>query len=113
MDRKGSLKMKIALSIPINVSMIEKERLVKGKKGTYLDAQVFVEMNDDGSFAEDEYGNIGMITQAVSKEERLSGVLGPILGNLKEFWREEGRSVPKTSAPPAETFDDFDDDIPF
>ena len=113
---------KVAVSLKIDVSKIDKARLFKGKKGTYLDAQVFIELDE-----QDEYGNNGMITQAVSEEERNQGVKGNILGNCKVFWREQpqaqqqsqgGFSQPPQQphsapqpAPPIE--DDFDDDIPF
>jgi len=73
--------MKIGVSLKINVSMIEKARLFTGQKGQYLDATVFIDVNDL-----DQYGNSGMITQDVSKEEKAQGVKGPILGNCKVFW---------------------------
>jgi hypothetical protein len=59
------------------VSKIDKSKLFKGEKGTYLDAVVF--LNDE----KDQYGNNGMITQSVSKEEREKGGKGVILGNAK------------------------------
>ena len=98
----------IAVSLKINVSAIEKARLFKGKKGTYLDATCFIDLDN-----EDEYGNAGMITQDVTKEERQAKVRGPILGNAKIFWRDDGgQSAPAaTTTAPA---DDFDSDpIPF
>jgi hypothetical protein len=36
----------------------------------------------------DKYGNNGMITQAVTKEEKQAGQLGAILGNAKIFWND-------------------------
>jgi hypothetical protein len=85
------------LSLKIDVTKISKERLYKGAKGTYLDATVY--LNDEA----DEYGNFGMITQSVSKEERENGVKGPILGNakvLKDFGSEKQN---KPATPPAAT----------
>jgi len=110
---------KVAVSLKIDVSKIDKARLFKGKKGTYLDAQVFIELDE-----QDQYGNNGMITQAVSKEEKDQGVNGNILGNCKIFWREQAQqtqpapvqqpqSAPAQPAQPAPGFDDFDDDVPF
>ena len=78
---------KIALSLKINVSQIDKARLFKGNKGTYLDATIFVELNEL-----DQYGNSGMITQDVSKDEKQQGVKGNILGNGKVFWVENGQA---------------------
>jgi len=75
--------MKIGVSLKINVSMIEKARLFPGQKGKYLDATVFIDVNDL-----DQYGNSGMITQDVSKEEKAQNVKGPILGNCKVFWND-------------------------
>ena len=78
---------KIALSLKINVSQIDKARLFAGQKGTYLDATIFVDLAEL-----DQYGNSGMITQDVSKEEKQQGVKGNILGNGKVFWVENGQA---------------------
>jgi hypothetical protein len=40
----------------------------------------------------DQYGNSGMITQDVTKQEKDGGVKGNILGNCKVFWTEGGQS---------------------
>ena len=110
---------KIGVSLKINVSQIEKARLFKGAKGMYLDATAFIDLDEL-----DQYGNSGMITQDVSKEEKESGTKGPILGNAKVFWKGEGKqqsqsdqyqSQESRQAPQAApaNFDNFDDDIPF
>ena len=78
---------KIALSLKINVSQIDKARLFAGQKGTYLDATIFVDLAEL-----DQYGNSGMITQDVSKDEKQQGVKGNILGNGKVFWVENGQA---------------------
>jgi len=78
----------------IDVTKIDKEKLFKGEKGTYLDIAIFV--NDET----DQYGNNGMIVQSVSKEEREAGVKGAILGNIK-----------KTGSP--QTSKAEDSDLPF
>ena len=78
---------KIALSLKINVSQIDKARLFSGQKGTYLDATIFVDLAEL-----DQYGNSGMITQDVSKDEKAQGVKGNILGNGKVFWVENGQA---------------------
>lgn len=87
---------KVGISLKINVSMIEKARLFKGAKGMYLDCTTFVDLDNL-----DQYGNSGMITQDVTKEEKVAGTQGPILGNSKIFWRGEGKesqSTPHQSA---------------
>ena len=77
---------KVALSLKINVSQIDKARLFVGQKGAYLDATIFVDLSEL-----DQYGNSGMITQDVSKDEKAQGVKGNILGNCKVFWNSEGQ----------------------
>lgn len=96
---------KYAVALKIDVSKIDKGRLFKGAKGTYLDAVAFIDTEQ-----ESQYGDNGMITQSVSKEEREQGVKGAILGNGKIIWREDGAEPHAQAAAPA---DDMDDDIPF
>ena len=91
------------IAIKIDVSKIDKERLFQGKKGSYLDATVF--LNDE----EGQYGDNGMITQSVSKEEREAGVKGNILGNVK-ILGEFGDNKP-AAAPAAVAVEE--DNIPF
>ena len=105
---------KIGVRLSINVSRIEKARLYKGAKGLYLDATCFIDMGE-----QDQYGNNGMITQDVSKEEREQKIRGPILGNVEIFYRENQSApqpAPAQAAPQAGGFDDFEetgDRIPF
>lgn len=97
---------KIGISLKIDVTKIEKDRLFVGKKGKYLDATVFVDLDEV-----DKHGNHGMITQDITKEEKDSGVKGPILGNAKVFWKAGiSQSAPKSQRP---KMDDFEDPIPF
>ena len=77
---------KVALALKINVSAMDQARLFNGQKGQYLDATVFVDLAQL-----DQYGNSGMITQDVSKEEKAQGVKGNILGNAKIFWTDNGQ----------------------
>ena len=106
---------KIGVKIKINCSMIEKARLFAGKKGHYLDATVFIDIDQ-----KDQYDNNGMITQDVKKEEKDAGVKGPILGNVQVFWKDGGdptqhasgnRNQQNPTSIPANN--DFDSDIPF
>jgi hypothetical protein len=91
------------IALKIDVTKIDKARLFQGQKGTYLDAVVFL---DDEA---DQYGNNGMITQSVSKEERESGVKGAILGNCKVIGA--AAPAPAFATAPASTLDM--DDPPF
>lgn len=104
----------LGVRLKLDVTKIEKARLFKGQKGTYLDATVFVDTGDA-----DQYGNHGMITQDVSKEEREAGTRGPILGNCQVFYRD-GLDNPAPQQPQGSSpagggggGDDFSDEIPF
>ena len=92
--------MKKTIALKIDVTKIDKNRLFKGEKGTYLDAVFMYDSEPDN------YGQNGMIVQSVSKEERESGVKGNILGNGKEL----GSTAP---VPPSADVDDLEDRLPF
>jgi len=76
-SNRASVKMANIISVRIDVMKIDKAKLFKGEKGTYLD--VVLLMRDQV----DAYGNNGMVVQQVTKEERAAGVKGAILGNAK------------------------------
>jgi hypothetical protein len=117
---------KVGIQLKIDVSKIDKALLFKGAKGVYLDATVFVELDQA-----DQYGNHGMITQNETKQNRDAGMNGPILGNCKVFWKESGQQArsnaparpqqqsnrgapaPQSLNQPPAGYDDFDSDIPF
>jgi len=90
---------KIGLSLKINTSQIDMNRLFKGQKGNYLDCTIFVDLAEL-----DQYGNSGMITQDVSKEEKDAGVKGNILGNGKVFWVEGGQAPQQAGQAPQQGF---------
>lgn len=75
---------KVGVRLKIDVTNIDKARLFKGQKGTYLDATAFIDLDEKG-----QYGDNGMVTQDVSKEEREAGTKGPILGNVTVFFRDD------------------------
>jgi hypothetical protein len=58
-----------------------------------------------------------MIVQSVSKEEKAQGVKGPILGNAKIFWSENGmpqqQQQPQQQQPQQPVDDFVGDEIPF
>lgn len=101
----------IGVKLKINCSAIDKARLFPGKKGKYMDATVFIDLDE-----QDQYGHNGMITQDVSKEEREQKIRGPILGNCEVFYRDNPQSLQAKQEPegPPE-FGGFDDmeDLPF
>lgn len=94
---------KVGISLKIDVSKIDKAHMFKGEKGTYLDATVFVDLDNA-----DQYGNHGMITQSWKDQEKGEGA---ILGNAKIFWRDQNQQQP--SQQPQQQAPDLDDDIPF
>ena len=110
--------MKLGLSIKLDVTKIDKARLFKGEKGTYLDLTTFIDLDEVG-----QYGDNGFISQSVSKEEREAKVQTPILGNVKVFFNDANpqQQHPNTPQPqqsrpaasPAPQTDDFSDEIPF
>lgn len=75
------------VNLKIDVSKIMKEKMFKGEKGTYLDATVFINVDERG-----QYGDNGMITQNWKDQQKGEG---PILGNCKVFWRDDGQQAPK------------------
>jgi len=98
---------KIGVQIKLDVSKIDKTTLFKGAKGTYLDATVFIDMDN-----KDQHGNNGMVTQDVSKEARDAGEKGPILGNVKVFWTDNSAQVQNVASKAASKVEvDFDDEL--
>ena len=88
------------ITLKINVTLIEKARLFKGEKGTYLDLVLIPTPNN-------QYGDY-MIKQSVKKEER--DIKMPILGNAKIM--AQAKPKPEADAP-AEEEPDEQDSVPF
>jgi len=95
--------MKVGLSIKLDVTKIDKERLFEGAKGTYLDLTTFIDTAE-----QDQYENNGFVSQSTSSEEREQGVKTPILGNVKVFFTESDVASGKSKAAAP-----VDEDIPF
>lgn len=74
----------------INVSKIDKTKLFKGEKGSYLDVTIW--LNNQ----EDKYGQIASIEQTTDK-----GADKIFIGNLKEF---KLQIEPKQDAPETDPF---------
>lgn len=98
-----------SIQLKIDVTKIDKARLYKGQKGTYLDAVIFIRDEVD------QYGNNGMIVQSVSKEERENGVKGAILGNVKVDMGSapQARPAPIQAVKTPIVDDSTSDDLPF
>lgn len=69
------------IEIKIDVQKINKSRLYRGEKGTYLTAVLIP--TPDG-----KYGDF-MVVEGISKEEREAGKKGTILGNGKNLIKRE------------------------
>ena len=93
------------LKVQIDVTKIDKKRLYKGKKGTYLNGLIV--LRDE----KDKFGNDGFISESVSKEEREAGVKGTILGNVSYIFKE-GKPKSKPEPEPEPDLSE-DDDLPF
>lgn len=85
----------------LNLSKIDKSKLIKGEKGVYLNIVIFV--NDEV----DQYNNNVAIAQSQSKEERENGNPTAYLGNGKTS------DVNKSETKGQPAIDIADDDLPF
>ena len=98
----------------IDCSKIAKEKLFKGKPGKdgkcpmYLD--IVLIPTRQSNFGDERDENTHMIVQSVTKEERLAGKKGNILGNAKCL-AARATPAPAATAPPAP--DDDPSEIPF
>lgn len=110
---------KVGVRVKLDVSKIDKARLFRGAKGVYLDCTAFIDLDQQG-----QYGDNGMVTQDVTKEEREQGVKGPILGNVTVFYRDDqpqqqtyqhaqAQYAQQQGQPQGGGGDDFNDEIPF
>lgn len=89
------------IKLHIDVTKIDKEKLFKGEKGTYLDCVLIPTPNSPYS----DY----MIVQDTTKEEREAGIKGTILGNAKELKKPEPDSIEAAG----DAFREGQNDIPF
>jgi hypothetical protein len=102
---------KCGVTLRVDVTKIDKSKLYKGAKGTYLDLTTFIDIDE-----KDQYENNGFVTQSQSKDEREQGNKMLILGNVKVFFKDSGNQAVQsthTQAPTPVIDDSFDDDIPF
>ncbi len=96
------------IRVKVDVTKIDKDRLFRGAKGTYLDLVLI-------PTRESKYGETHLVKQDISKEEREAGVNLPILGNAKELAEEAADRPAVTKAAPSGSEDDWggDDGLPF
>jgi len=94
------------ISASVDVTKIDKSKLFAGKKGTYLNLDIWV--NDEP----DQYGKDVDIQQSLTKEEREANAPKVYLGKGEKKFGWEGDSV-TSQAPPKSSADDESDEIPF
>ena len=83
------------ITVKINVDKIDKSKLFKGEKGTYLDLVLF---------ETDKFDNDYIVKQSLTKEERESGKKAEILGNGKNYNKPQATNSPQSEE---------DDSLPF
>jgi len=92
----------------INLTAIPKDKIFKGKKGSYL--PITITLNDEL----DQFGNQGPVVVEQTKEERDAKAPKTYLGNVKVVW-SNGQNVepaprdgaPAQAAPSAAPADDL------
>lgn len=83
------------ISLSINLSKIDRSRIVEGKDGAkYVDVTLV-------NTPENQYGKDYLVKQDFGKEAREQKVETPILGNAKAFLVGEGRKNGGSAPPPA------------
>jgi len=97
----------------INLNEIPKDKIYKGKKGSYL--PITITINDEV----DQFGNQGPVIVDQSKEERDAKAPKVYLGNVKVVWTngENVNAAPREDSHgqqvPANSFTAQPDDLPF
>ena len=94
------------ISASLNVLKIDKTKLFKGDKGTYL--KITISINDQI----DQFGNNVSVWEEQSKEEREAKVQRNYLGNGKIVFDGSTGSVKNKSCEYAHTLP-LEDDLPF
>lgn len=94
------------IQVKIDVSKINKEKLYKGEKGTYLDAVIF--LNDEA----DSYGNWGAVQQSTKKDEK-SIYIGNVKMKERLYSVTELKELVKEDPAPTTNYTEPLDDLPF
>ena len=91
----------------INLNNIPKDKIYKGKKGSYL--PITITVNDEP----DQFGNQGPVIVDQTKEEREAKVAKTYLGNVKVVWTNGQFPDPAPYDRPQQTTAKADVDLPF
>ena len=96
------------ITASINLSKIDKSKIIEGKKGQYL--PITISLNDDL----DQFGNQGNMTISQSKEEREAKVDKSYLGNVKVVWTNgDNVSAAPREEQQTQSNSTVKDDLPF
>jgi len=95
------------IAISIDVTKLDKSKLIKGKKGTY--ANITVSVNDE----DDQFGNNTSVWESQTKEERDDKVDRNFLGNGKVVWSSQSSNDTKKTSSKKSSKQDEEDDLPF
>jgi len=96
------------ITASINLSKIDKSKIIEGKKGQYL--PITISLNDDL----DQFGNQGNMTISQSKEEREAKVDKSYLGNVKVVWTNgDNVAAAPREEQQAQSNSTVKDDLPF
>jgi len=94
------------INLSINLSKIDKSKIIEGKKGKYVN--ITVGGNREG---EDQYGNTHYAFQSQSKEEREAKADKNYLGNGKEFVFDNDKK--EDVSDDTDSGSNEEDDLPF
>ena len=92
--------MSILMGVKIDVTKIDKKKLFKGEKGTYLN--MVVALNDEPN----EWGDVVSVWEQQTEEERRNKEKKVFLGGGRIIWQSEGAPQPKKKKV-------TEDDVPF
>jgi hypothetical protein len=103
-------KIIMIIQAKLNLKKVDKKQLFHSTKTDAVFLDIVIMENRGGR---DKYGNDFMVIQSVSKEERLAGRRGPILGNGKfldaGFGQKPQQEKPETEPTPEQQ----NDELPF
>jgi hypothetical protein len=97
------------IAASIDLTKIEKGRIIDGQKGKYYNITITV--NDQPN----NYGQDVAIQTQVSKEEREAGTKGAYIGNGKTVWTDSPKQQePKAEPAPSKSLsEELGGDLPF
>tara|TARA_R100000951_G_scaffold26581_1_gene22499 strand:- start:3104 stop:3415 length:312 start_codon:yes stop_codon:yes gene_type:complete len=103
--------MSAIINLSLNLEKLDKSKIIKGKKGSYVNLTVFA--NDETKF-----DNNASVAQTQTQEEReaskSSGVYPPYLGNGKVVYvSDAGVTIAEKSSAPEQAVADDDEGFPF